>query len=360
MILKVEENPPVYIGSSSEALSKTSDGRNVKATATRIDDSASLRADQNSTTGTRESSNGKPKYRCKLCGQLKQHHECPYRQSLHRSIGVMVYPAVNSFTAAEPGTVAPPLTKMNNFVSYDSHQNESPVPSYGSHTDSMVPKPNSVTPGTNSSTIGTKVNARAITDQVLGIGGYHSPQSTLSNNSDERPSIGRLNPSDSMVHPTSSGSDQPGTSSYRRPHKRSLSDVDHRQRENDDGIGVFVPSVRRFSVFASTVSLGPQHYRAVSEPTVSPEEVSSYQYPAIPLTFGERKRLSDTLFHLSKDMPSMTADCAHLLREARKNDEWDLAVAELLTQVIVSLYCGEGDACLDGLQQYLLLLGISC
>jgi hypothetical protein len=49
-----------------------------------------------------------------------------------------------------------------------------------------------------------------------------------------------------------------------------------------------------------------------------------------------------------------------LLRAARENGEWDLAVAELLTQVIIGLYCGEGDTRLDGLQRYLLGLGISC
>ena len=39
---------------------------------------------------------------------------------------------------------------------------------------------------------------------------------------------------------------------------------------------------------------------------------------------------------------------------------WDLAIAELLTQLIVALYCQEGDRCLDGLQNYLLYLGVSC
>ena len=56
----------------------------------------------------------------------------------------------------------------------------------------------------------------------------------------------------------------------------------------------------------------------------------------------------------------MTNECANALRDARQNNEWDLAIAELLTQVVVGLYCGEGDSRLDGLQQYLLSLGISC
>ena len=56
----------------------------------------------------------------------------------------------------------------------------------------------------------------------------------------------------------------------------------------------------------------------------------------------------------------MTSDCAGILRDARDKDDWDQAVAELLTQVVVGLYCGEGDSQLDGLQQYLLTLGVSC
>ena len=59
----------------------------------------------------------KMRYRCKLCGQPKQNHTCPYQQSLARSIGVMVYPAVNAFTSSEPGALAPALSEMNNFVS---------------------------------------------------------------------------------------------------------------------------------------------------------------------------------------------------------------------------------------------------
>jgi hypothetical protein len=58
----------------------------------------------------------KMRYRCKLCGLPKQNHTCAYQQSLQRSIGIMVYPAVNAFTSGEPGLLAPNLTDMNNFV----------------------------------------------------------------------------------------------------------------------------------------------------------------------------------------------------------------------------------------------------
>ena len=56
----------------------------------------------------------------------------------------------------------------------------------------------------------------------------------------------------------------------------------------------------------------------------------------------------------------MSQGCAVVLREAREKDDWDQAVAELLTQVVVGLYCGEGDYRLEGLQQYLLTIGVSC
>ena len=127
----------------------------------------------------------------------------------------------------------------------------------------------------------------------------------------------------------------------------------------------------------ASVALRPEHYRAVTpsvkdngEAEQEDESLSSlsspssssnaYNYPAIPLTFAERKRLSDTLFFLSKEIPNMTADCAAILRDARTNNEWDQAVAELLTQVVIALYCGEGDVRFEGLQRYLLGLGVSC
>jgi hypothetical protein len=88
-------------------------------------------------------------------------------------------------------------------------------------------------------------------------------------------------------------------------------------------------------------------------------EAEVYDYPPIPVSFQGRKRLSDTLFYLSKSLPSMTADVASLLRIAREREEWDLAVAEILTQIIVALFCAEGDLRLDGLRNYLLNIGIS-
>jgi hypothetical protein len=142
---------------------------------------------------------------------------------------------------------------------------------------------------------------------------------------------------------------------------------------------------RRTAAFVASISLRPEQYRAVTPfsksngsnhgeadvvpgctsttPTIRTASTSAkpmYQYPAVPLSFTERKRMSDTLFYLSQEIPTLTTDCASILQIARQNNEWDIAVAELLAQVIVALYCGEGDLRLDGLQQYLLSLGIAC
>lgn len=111
--------------------------------------------------------------------------------------------------------------------------------------------------------------------------------------------------------------------------------------------------------FIKEVSLRPEQYRAVAD-AKNPQPVGAYQYPTVPISFEGRHKLSDTIFVLSREIPNVTEECSSLLREARSKDLWDLAVAELLTQLVVGLYCHEGDKCLDGLQHYLLYLGVSC
>jgi hypothetical protein len=86
-----------------------------------------------------------------------------------------------------------------------------------------------------------------------------------------------------------------------------------------------------------------------------------YVYPQVPLTFTQRKSLSDALFSLSKRVPKLTEECALVLAEARKNDQWDLAVAELMAQVLCVLHCSPtNDFILEGLRRYLLTLGVVC
>jgi hypothetical protein len=266
--------------------------------------------------------NNKMKYHCKRCGQLKQNHVCPYRQPLQRSIGVMVYPAVNSYTAAEPGTIAAPLAKMNNFVSYDESAEDQPT---------ISPKSSSMENNYCHSTYSKYPRSTffpsAITPESQQGGLLQSPQSSLSIQSSE-------------------DRDERGI-------KRSFGSV--RPAANSEG-GIS-------SMFVETVALKSEHYRAVTQPSQQGDQdadVALYNYPSIAVSFAERKRLSDTLFYLSKGIPSLVDDCSKALRDARQCFDWDLAVSQLLTQVVVGLYCEEDDTRLDGLQQYLLSLGVSC
>ena len=170
----------------------------------------------------------------------------------------MVYPAVNSFTAFEPGTVAPPLTKMNNFVSYDSDY--SPPPRY------VEQQPDSLHASQRlmDSFMSTESKVQSAQQNSL----FHSPQSSLSSHDDHH-------------HPHTVGISV-GIHSYATTPSRK------RPREDED----------RKSLFMASVTLRPEHYRAVT-PSESP---TAFSYPAVPLTFAERKRLSDTLFHFSRVM----------------------------------------------------------
>lgn len=342
---EVEEHPPIYVDQEGGAFAvQMPSQKKAGIDAVTGDHSGNSSADSSTQSGSQRifaegeprSDDLKMKYRCKLCGQPKQNHNCPHQLPLQRSIGVMVYPAVNSYTAAEPGEIAPALTKMNNFVSYDSDQG-SPQPEHSSRPQGGIlvsVHPSTVTPETRGSSI------------------LHSPQSSLSAPSSE----------DTMTSSHTSGPPAHGGKPEARGSKRSNAHLEPAAATRSESV--------RKSPFVASVILRPEHYRAVTlmthdnakfgreTPTTT---TTAYQYPAVPLTFAERKRLSDTLFYLTREIhPSMTTDCAAALRNARESNEWDLAVAELLTQVVVGLYCGEGDVRLDGLQQYLLALGISC
>ena len=86
----------------------------------------------------------------------------------------------------------------------------------------------------------------------------------------------------------------------------------------------------------------------------------AFRYPHIPTPYSQRKELGDTLFAMSREVPSLSDSCAAILRDARENDEWDQAVAELTTQVLVVLKCEEQDYTLEGLRRHLLTLGFAC
>eukprot|EP00977_Amphora_coffeiformis_P013609 scaffold3600_cov171-Amphora_coffeaeformis.AAC.14 len=321
-----EENPPITID-EEEDLRQRHESDTSHLTNSPSGHNSST---EQSSLGSANSGDSKLKYRCKLCGQIKNNHDCPYRQPLQRSIGVMVYPAVNSFTAFEPGTVAPPLTKMNNFVSYDSD--------YSATAHAYTPED----PQDHHHLMESFMSNETHQQHPSPESPFHSPQSSLSSHDEHHNATRHTTPS---RHATSNNS-----------RKRAREPQSLETRATRSTKATTPEEADRKSVFVTAVTLRPEHYRAVT-PSDSP---TAWQYPPVPLTFSERKRLSDTLFHFSKEIPHLTAECAAVLRLAREHDDWDLAVAELLTQVLVGLFCNVEDTRLEGLSEYLLALGISC
>ena len=112
-------------------------------------------------------------------------------------------------------------------------------------------------------------------------------------------------------------------------------------------------------LFVESTELKPEQFRIVTASKLT-SQPDAFTYPALPLPYAQRKRLSDNLFSLSKEVPQLTDECASCLREAREKDMWDLAVAELMTQVVVVIHCQDGDYRFEGLRRYLLTLGIAC
>lgn len=337
-----EESPPVEnIGDGME------EGKNKSALGKEGDKAAKAKADgdgprnlsspappekvsSGQAAGAKKGSSGSPasdqpkmRYRCKLCGQPKQNHICPYQQSLQRSIGIMVYPAVNAFTSTEPGMLAPALSDMNNFISSGSETTSSAENSPSRPTPDRARKPAS-TPKAPNVTPETMRSSNS-PDASLGSG---SPRTPFRSPSAKR---------------NKGSSSTPGSSSNKRkrPHSQMSSN------DNED------------LLFVETSELKPEQFRSVT-PAKKGSMPDAYMYPALPLPYAQRKRLSDNLFSLSKEVPQLTDECAVVLREAREKDMWDLAVAELMTQVVVVIHCREGDSRFEGLRHYLLTLGIAC
>jgi hypothetical protein len=127
---------------------------------------------------------------------------------------------------------------------------------------------------------------------------------------------------------------------------------------NMNGVGADM-SDQTDLLFVEPMDLKPEQFRMVT-PNKAMNHPDAFTYPALPLPYAQRKRLSDNLFSLSKEVPQLTDECAAVLREARERDLWDLGVAELMTQVVVVVHCHDGDMCFEGLRRYLLTLGITC
>jgi len=269
------------------------------------------------------SSQPKMKYRCKLCGLPKQNHVCAYQQSLQRSIGAQIYPAVNAFTADEPGILAPALSEMNNFVGELAGSECSETsPARPSHLSGKG-SPANVTPETLRGT-------------MMGNPNLMSPSSSISFSPHGTPF--RKDHGSASRHKPITPRRYESPSRKRKGHPSSPSG-----NENGD-------------LFVEAMEIKPEQYRIVT-----PTNSGAYSYASLPLPYAQRKRLSDNLFALSKEIPQLTDECAVVLREARERDMWDQAVAELMTQVVVVAQCRtDRDRRLGGLRSYLLGLGISC
>lgn len=292
----------------------------------------------------------KMRYRCKLCGQPKQNHTCPYQQSLQRSIGAMIYPAVNAFTSNEPGLLAPALTEMNNFIltlcqeisSADSSPSRPTPDRQGNTQTTSTPGSNSgptnVTPETMRPTTGNSPGSSSLS---TGSGGspmrtpFRTPSSKRKHHNSTNFSGGAAMSQRVTSTPSSSG------------RKRHQSQVSAGTDDNSD------------MLFVDAIDLKPEQFRLIT-PSKKTSLPDAYTYPSLPLPYAQRKRLSDNLFSLSKEIPQLTDECAVVLRNAREKDMWDLAVAELMTQVVVVIHCSDGDCRFEGLRHYLLTLGIAC
>ena len=352
---EIEENPPVELSSNvctnSESLRKNgavspgikrrspspSEKQISKRSKTMMEgrDPNSIK---NQTNGNNQSNNDQPKmrYRCKLCGQPKQNHTCPYQQSLQRSIGVMVHTAVNAFTSCEPGLLAPALSEMNNFVNGQDNYVMENTPGRPGMTTFRPPA----------------MMTRHVTPEIMRAPLHHnlrkrgnSPSSMSDQSFTPRRPPYRVNPY-SQIPVGSLMVSQPTPGSLRR--KRVLSPGTATSSTQPSGSSSDL-------LFVDATDLRPEQFRIIST-----QPSGSYKYPPLPLPYGQRKNLSDNLFALSKEISQLTDECAIVLREAREKDMWDSAVAELLTQVVVVIHCPEDDKNLDGLSLYLLSLGFAC
>lgn len=322
-----------------------------------------------STGDTSASGKGtKIKYRCKLCGQPKQNHSCPYESSVVRSIGTMVYPAVNAFVSNEPGRLAPALSEMNNFTSLLSQDTTiagggGPAFAAGPYRHAQYPANRGtggyagslLTPDTVHWTPNTPGGLSTISSVDI-----NSPNTTPSPGTPGGP------PGSSML-----SSRYQGSNTRRREHHQPLT-----SRSMTRTMSTPLPTppapagaIPSDVLFRDTMVLQREQFRTVRT-SIDSNIVGgvhatllsqrAYCYPAIPTPYSQRKEMGDTLFALSREVPKLADSCAAILRDARENDDWDQAVAELTTQVIVVLKCEERDYTLEGLRRHLLALGIAC
>jgi hypothetical protein len=111
-------------------------------------------------------------------------------------------------------------------------------------------------------------------------------------------------------------------------------------------------------LFHTPMEIKPEQCRQVSMRTTC--RIEGFKYPTVPLTFHQRKNASEDLFELCQGIPGLTDDCSKILGIARESKSWDLAIAELITQILVVAYCPPSDEMLEGLKRHLMTMGFSC
>jgi hypothetical protein len=280
--------------------------------------------------GAKSTPNGseapKMRYRCKLCGQPKQNHKCPYEKSLQRNIGITVHAAINAFTAAEPGKLTPALSEMNNFVMNGEAPENTPA----------RPRRPPIAPVFRGQSLPIR-SAPHVTPEAM-----------------RSLSQARKGPGYSM--PSQGPFEQYGTPGRLMP-PTPVNNIRRRRilSPPKNSSSLAVPGHNSDLVFVELNPLRTEQFRVVSA-----RSLSNFQYPQIPLPYPQRKSLSDNLFELSNELPSLKEECAFILRKAREANAWDIAVAELLAQLLVAIHCPAKDTRLEGLSRYLSSLGFSC
>ena len=468
IIWKVEENPPVFVSdeensipnrvrsgtktnrhsnSGSRSSEETSASGSKTESTLRSKDGPSLATTTDSTSSTGKQ---KVKYRCKLCGAPKQGHICPYRKSLQRTIGVMVSPAVNAYTSAEPGVLTPAISELHNFFPYgtpryihtrdggggvssgaSSSLHNSSRGRSGSNSDTTATEAAATstrrvsTPGSSKKTKKIKLEERSSQQESPPMASQTLSASALESSKARSNSNGPTSSNDPDPVMSGGGSrkrhggkkkKQQKQKPKQKPkpqkgRKRSRDAEDSPVTSHNTPVVEATAAEHQKRPFVMSLALRPEHYRTVtprmpyrqnaaaatttrSSKTAKNAESRDddndsnnnddnvpglYHYPSVPLTYTSRKRLTDTLFYLCRaylppptppqqnSTPRVMQEVAALLHTARAQNDWDLAVAELLTQVVVMIYCcggtgtdgGVGDTQLDGLQQYLRTMGIA-
>ena len=236
-------------------------------------------------------------------GQPKQNHTCPYEKALLRHMGTMSYPALNAFQCKESGNLAPALSDMNNFVDLENDLDDE----YGE--DLMTPE-----------------NCKS-GDLISGI-------SSLKKRSLDSIPVFDASPDETRE-----------LMAKRRKTRKNAKGAKSEKYQGDD------------KLFHEAMDIRPEQHRIVS-PNVT-NQMGDFRYPTLPLSSEQRKNASEDLFELSQQIVGLTEECGEVLHIARESNAWDLAVAELITQVLVIISCPLGDNGLNGLRQHLETLGIS-